>query len=81
MTNKVKEHTGFHYSLSKIRLAVYFDSFRTEYILQDVLNKIKDKSTSHKKFRMQSDDSIKCGFYCIIFIKYMIAGKTWEYNI
>ena len=76
MTSKVKEHIGFHYSLSKIRLAVYFDSFRIEYSLQDVLNKIKDKSTSHKKLRVPSDDSTKCGFYCIFFTKYMIAGKT-----
>ena len=25
---------------------------------------------------MQDDDSIKCGFYCTAFIKYMIAEKT-----
>ena len=25
---------------------------------------------------MQDDDSIICGFYCIAFIKYMLAGKT-----
>ena len=30
----------------------------------------------HNKFRIQSDDSIMCGFYCIPFIKYVIAGKT-----
>ena len=25
---------------------------------------------------MQSDNSVMCGFYCIVFIKYIIAGKT-----
>ena len=25
---------------------------------------------------MQDDDPIICGFYCIAFIEYMIAGKT-----
>ena len=26
--------------------------------------------------RIQSDDSIVCGFYCIALIEYLIAGKT-----
>ena len=26
---------------------------------------------------MQPDDSIMCGFYCIAFIEYMLAGKTF----
>ena len=25
---------------------------------------------------MQNDDSIMCGFYCIAFIEYMLAGKA-----
>ena len=48
---------------------MHFDS-------QEVLNKIKDKSITHNIFRIQSDDSITCGFYCIAFTEYMIAGKT-----
>ena len=44
--------------------AVYFDSFGTEYIPQEVLSKIKDKSITYNIFRIQSDDSIMCGFYC-----------------
>ena len=49
--------------------AVYFDSFGTEYIPQEVLNKIEDKSITHNIFRIQDDDSIMCGFYCITFIE------------
>ena len=45
-------------------------------ILQEVLNKIKDKSIILNIFGIESDDSIMCGFYCIAFIEYMIAGKT-----
>ena len=47
---------------------VYFYSFGTGYILQEVTNKIKDKSINHKIFRIQSDDYVTCGFYCIAFI-------------
>ena len=38
--------------------AIYFDSFGIEYIPQEVLNNIKDKSITHKILRMQDDDSI-----------------------
>ena len=56
--------------------AVYFDSLGIEYILQEVLNKIKDKSISLNIFRIQDNESIMCGFYCIAFIEYMLAVKT-----
>ena len=36
-------------------LAVYFDSFGIEYIPQEVLNKIKDKSIAHNIFRIQDN--------------------------
>ena len=55
--------------------AAYFDSFRIEYIPQEVSNKIKNKSITHNILWIKSDDSIMCGFYCIAFIEYMIAGK------
>ena len=38
--------------------AVYFDSFEIEYIPQEVLNNIKDKSITHTILRIQYDDSI-----------------------
>ena len=56
--------------------AVYFDSFGVEYIFQEVLNKIKDKSITHDIFIIQSDDSITCGFYCIILIEYLLKEKA-----
>ena len=55
--------------------SAYFDSFGVEYIPQEVLNKIKDKSITHNIFRIQGNESIMCGFYCIVFIEYMLAGK------
>ena len=61
--------------------AVYFDSFGIEYIPQEVLNKIRDNSITHNIFRIQDNDSIKCGFYCIAFIEYMLSIKSlWNYT-
>ena len=45
--------------------AVHFDSVGIEYIPQEVLNKIKDKSITHNIFRIQDDSSIMCGF-CLL---------------
>ena len=56
--------------------ALYFDSFGIEYIPQEVLNKIRDKFITHNIFRTQDNDSNTCRFYCITFIKYILAGKT-----
>ena len=59
-------------------IAVYFDFFGIGYIPQEVLNKIKDKSITHNIFRIQDNESMMCGFYCITFIEYMLAGKTLQ---
>ena len=52
------------------------DSFGTEYIPQEVLNQIREKSISHNIFRIQNEDSNMCGFSCIAFMEYIFAGKT-----
>ena len=72
-----KQSKGTHWVSLFIdrKTAVYFDSFGIEYIAQEVLSKIKDKSIIHI-FRIQSDVSIIYRFYGIAFIEYMISGKT-----
>ena len=56
-------------------VAIYLDSFGIEYILQEILNKIRDKSITHNILRIQDNELPMCGFYCITFIEYMLAGK------
>ena len=63
MTNKIKEHIGFHYLLTKNNV-VHLGSFEIEYIPQGVLSKIKDKSIRNKTFKQNN------------FLEYMIAGNT-----
>ena len=77
MTKKSK---GTHWVLLfiDINTAVYFDSFGIEYIPQEVLNKIKDKSTTHNIFRIQDNESVMCGVNCIAFIEDVLAGKTYS---
>ena len=57
-------------------VAIYFPSFGIDDISQEVLKKISDKSITHNMFRIQDNESIMCGFYCIPFIEYMLPGNT-----
>ena len=54
---------------------VYSDFFGIEYVPQEVLSKIRDKSITHNIFKIRDDDSIMYGFYCIDFIKYCFQEK------
>ena len=73
-----KNCKGTHWVLLFIdgNTAVYFDYFGMEYISQEILYKVRDKSITHNIFRMQDNKSVMCGFYCIAFIECMLAGKT-----
>ena len=66
-----KESKGTHWvSLFINRNAsVYFDSFDTESIFQDVSNEIIDKCITHNIFKIQDNDSVMCEFYCIAFLE------------
>ena len=67
MIKIVKKHTGFHCLLTEIKLYIS-GFFEIEYIPQEVLNKIRDKSITHNVFTIQDNESIVCGFYCIFFL-------------
>ena len=55
---------------------VLFNVFEIEYIPQEVLNKIKDKSITHNIFRILDNESVRCDIYFIAFIEYILAGKN-----
>ena len=58
---------------------VYFDSFGVEYIPEEIKEFIKEfpgnKNIKTNIFRVQEDNSIMCGYFCIGFIDFMLAGK------
>ena len=61
-------HIGFHYLLTET------DVFGIEYVPQEVVNKIRDKSVTHNIFRIQ-DMTLLCVDF-IAFIEYMLSGET-----
>ena len=55
----------------------YFDSFGVEHIPKEIKACIdNNKNITTNIFRTQSYDSIMCGYFCIGFIDFMLAGKT-----
>ena len=55
----------------------YFDSFGVEHNPKEIKGFIdRSLSITTNIFRIQAYDSIMCGYFCIDFIDFMIAGKT-----
>ena len=54
--------------------ATYFNSFGVEYIPKEIKVFIT-KNIITNIFRMQAYDLIMCGYFCIGFIDFMLAGK------
>ena len=55
---------------------IYFDSFGVEHNPKEIKTFIKNKSIKRNISRIQAYDSIMCGYFCIGFIDFMLAGKT-----
>ena len=65
----------------------YFDSFGVEHIPEEIKTFVEEfldrpsSSASQNKnikaniFRVQANDSVMCGYFCIGFIDFMLAGK------
>ena len=61
---------------------IYFHFFAVEHILllinalKEIKAFINNKNIKTNIFRVQAYDSIMCGYFCICFIDFMVAGKT-----
>ena len=60
----------------KQKYTVYFDSFGVEHIPKEINKFININNIKSNIFRIQTYDSIMCGYFCIKFINYMLKGKT-----
>ena len=59
---------------------IYFDSFGVQHIPKEIRafnnNNNNNNNVKTNIFRIQAYDSIICGYFCIGFIDFMLAGKT-----
>ena len=54
---------------------VYFDSFGVEHLPEEIKEFVGNKNTKASNFRVQANDSVMCGYFCIGFIDFMLGGK------
>ena len=54
---------------------VYFNSFGVEHIPEEIKKFIKNKNIKANMFRIQENNSVMWGYFCIGFIDLMLAGK------
>ena len=54
---------------------IYFDSFGVEHIPEEIKEFIKNKNIKGNIFRIQANNSVMCGYFCIGLIDFMLAGK------
>ena len=61
---------------------VYFNSFGVEHVLEETEEFIGYKSIGANIFQVQANNSVMCGYVCIGFIAFMVAGKKtdWFYE-
>ena len=55
---------------------IYFDSFGVEHVPKEIKRFTGHKNTKTNIFRIQTDNQIICGHFCIGFIDFMFAGKS-----
>ena len=54
---------------------VYFDSFGVEHIPEEIKKFIGNKNINANIFRIQANNSVMYGYFCIGFIDFMLANK------
>ena len=59
-----------------INNVIDFNRFGAEHIPKEIKKFIQNKNIKTNIFRIQAYDSIMCGYFCIGFINFMLAGKT-----
>ena len=55
---------------------VYFDSFGVKHVPKEIKEFIGNKNIKANIFRVQANNSGMCGYFCIGFIDFMLAGKN-----
>ena len=54
----------------------YFDSFGVEHISKEIKKFLKNENIKTNIFRIQANDSVICGYFCVGFINFMLDGKS-----
>ena len=60
---------------------IYFDGFRVEHVPKEIIKLILNKDIKTNISRIQTNNLVMCGYFCIGFIDFMIVDQTLiDYN-
>ena len=65
---------AFFYNRNEI---VYVNSFGVEHFPKEIKKFVGNKNIKANIFRVQTNDSVMCGYFCIGFIDFMLARKKF----
>ena len=70
--------TGAHWIASYVKNneVICFDSFGVKHVPKEIMHFTGYKDIKANIFRIQADNSIMCGYFCIGFCDYMLANKS-----
>ena len=54
---------------------IFFDSLGVEHVSKEIKEFVGNKNIKANIFRVQANNSVMCGYFCIGFIDFMLAGK------
>ena len=57
------------------REIIYFDSFGVEHVPEGIKEFVGNKNIIANIFRVQANNLVMCGYFCIGFINFMLVGK------
>ena len=66
---------GLHWIALFCNGNVYFDSFAVEHVPKEIWKFIGNKNIKANIFRVQENNSVMCGYFCIGFIDFMLSGE------
>ena len=75
MTMKILVRIGLLYFVKKEE-NVYFDSFGVEHIPAEIKKFIGNRNIKANIYRVQANNSVMCGYFCVGFIDFILVGKT-----
>ena len=55
---------------------IYFDSFGVEHVPNEIMHFARGKNIKTNIFRIQADNSMMCGYFCIGFVDFMFVGQS-----
>ena len=56
--------------------ATYFDSFAVEHVSKEIRKFIENKNVKTNVYKIQTYDTIMCGYFCFEFINFMLKFKS-----